>query len=108
MFTFYAEGQTLYGNAAATMIGTSLAIQLILLIITHMKGGFTVILTEVAKLLSGMKPAFDAYAVGIGAERAEYAIFDPFIEVRACQAATNAIVSLLTHRFAPQRWSGRE
>jgi hypothetical protein len=47
---------------------------------------FSILLTlflssQVAKLFSGLKPAFDAYAVGTGAERPAYAVFDPFTEM---------------------------
>eukprot|EP00518_Triparma_eleuthera_P014041 CAMPEP_0182474878 /NCGR_PEP_ID=MMETSP1319-20130603/26425_1 /TAXON_ID=172717 /ORGANISM="Bolidomonas pacifica, Strain RCC208" /LENGTH=626 /DNA_ID=CAMNT_0024675815 /DNA_START=157 /DNA_END=2033 /DNA_ORIENTATION=- len=81
VFTFHHEGSTTYRNTATGMIATSFGLQLMMIILVHGQGGPGVLLCEVAKLFSGLKPAFDAYAVGTGAERPAYAVFDPFTEM---------------------------
>ncbi|GMH54038.1 hypothetical protein TL16_g01592 [Triparma laevis f. inornata] len=82
MFTFFSDEKTTsYGYSTLLMISVCFGLQTIMIVVNKYGGGFKVLGVELSILLSGCKPAFDAYAVASGAQRKHYATFDPFTEM---------------------------
>lgn len=70
MFTFFSDEKTTsYGYSTLLMVSVCFGLQTIMIVVNKYGGGFKVLGVELSILLSGCKPAFDAYAVASGAQR---------------------------------------
>ncbi|GMI18488.1 hypothetical protein TrLO_g14653 [Triparma laevis f. longispina] len=70
-----------FRNASLASLTTSLVLQLILVVGQNRKKGVRRTLKEMAYVITGMKPAVDAYGVASGAEKEKDTELDPMLEM---------------------------
>jgi hypothetical protein len=73
-----------YGHMNVTLIGLTMGTQVVLAYAQH-SSKLSLFLKESAIVLLGLKPAWDAYLIGTGAEKKEHSKFDPFMEMSFCK-----------------------
>jgi hypothetical protein len=96
------EGMEEYGQMNAAIIGVTLGIQIL---IAHVQnnGKFGLFLKESLIIILGLKPAYDAWRVGMGVEPEEHHVFDPMFEMTFCKCVETvfeAIPSSIVQMYA--------
>ena len=81
IYSFYVEGNHGFAKAVIAMISASMAVQLLLVYGNGKKRGNIFVLKEVLIVLSGLKPAVDAYRVVSGVKVGVEAAMDPMLEL---------------------------
>jgi hypothetical protein len=74
-----------YGQTNATLIGLTMGIQMILAFIQNSSEPFR-FLRECLVILTGFKPAYDAWRVGSGADAKDHHVFSPLTEMTYCKS----------------------
>ena len=77
---FYTEGQEGYGTTNAILIGSTMFVQLVLAYAQNKKK-LSFFFQDFVAILTGFKPALDAYKVGSGAEQEEHQKLSPLHEM---------------------------
>ena len=77
---FITEGQESYGRTNAVLIGLTMTIQIFLAYAQNSKS-MKHFFQDTICILTGFKPALDAYKVGSGAEQEDYQVINPLLEM---------------------------
>ena len=83
IYSFAEEGERGFANACIAMVAISNAVQLVLVFIQAKKRGWKVVATEAIIVLSGFKPAVDAWRVVSGKKAEVDDAMDPMLELTA-------------------------
>ncbi|GMH83489.1 hypothetical protein TL16_g09612 [Triparma laevis f. inornata] len=100
---FYnTDGQQSYGKINSWLIGLTMLMQIIISYAQN-SGKSSLLLQDVICILTGFKPALDAYRVGSGAEREDHQKFTPLTEMTWCkciEVVFEAVPSSILQMFA--------
>ncbi|GMH81378.1 hypothetical protein TL16_g08911 [Triparma laevis f. inornata] len=99
---FNTDSQQGYGKINAVLIGLTIFIQILVAYAQNSKK-LTHFLPDTACILTGFKPALDAYRVGSGVEKEEYQFLTPLAEMTVCKCTEfvfEAVPSSVVQIFA--------
>ncbi|GMI13689.1 hypothetical protein TrLO_g3306 [Triparma laevis f. longispina] len=99
---FNTDSQQSYGKINAVLIGLTIFIQILVAYAQNSKK-LTHFLPDTACILTGFKPALDAYRVGSGVEKEEYQFLTPLAEMTVCKCTEfvfEAVPSSVVQIFA--------
>ena len=91
---YFRSGNNGAAQTLAAMIGISFFIQLIIVIGQNIKRTGLPLVKEIFILLTCLKPAVDAYRVGVGSEKKLNATFSPVVEMMFGKATELAAESI--------------